>query len=180
MAKKERVLDPRIEQMANGLRAAGMRERNVYEALREAFVKPPSYRDLRASFDRAGLRYKADVAANRAGVERKWVGPTAERGGHYEVTGNLAVVAGVNIASSEYGERSAANRAALRAGRLSEAAYKQAQAETDRRFVVGYAVRAFEAAKGEAQHKALADMLNPENMAIINETDSVARFHVSP
>lgn len=69
MPKKDRTLSPQIDYTVRALRVEGLSERAIYEQLREHLAADvPSYRDVRASLERAGLRYRKDAAAARKAV----------------------------------------------------------------------------------------------------------------
>jgi len=72
MPKKDRTLSPQLDYTVKALRVEGMSERAIYEQLREhlaADVPIPSYRDVRATLDKAGLRYRKDAEAARKRVD---------------------------------------------------------------------------------------------------------------
>ena len=176
MSKKVRVLDPRLEEMVNGLRAAGMRERNIYEIVRSTFRDPPSYRDLRAAFERGGLRYQKEVRLRHASVSRRYVVPTVARGGHYETTGKLATLGGEDVRTSQYREQSAANRSNFRQGLQSRRFTDKEQERLDRNYALGYAIRAYDVKRRPENMPDLAERLNPAAFGM--EEIDVSIYHI--
>lgn len=64
MPRKERTIDPKVERAAYNLRVAGVSERHIYESF-SVLKDRPSYRDLRASFEKSGVRYRAQATEAR-------------------------------------------------------------------------------------------------------------------
>lgn len=125
MPKKDRTraIPAHIERAAVALRVAGMRERTIYETLREHLKEPPSYRDLRAAFARSGVRYRAQVRQARAA-------------GRYPPPPSAAFETGREFpqhASDYFGKR----EKALRRDRKEDA-----EERFDRRYALGYLARA--------------------------------------
>lgn len=69
MPKKDRTLPREVAEAAASLRVAGMSERSIYERFRSLLAKPPSYRDLRATFDTYGVGTRAQATARRHAKE---------------------------------------------------------------------------------------------------------------
>lgn len=90
MPKKDRTLDPRVRDAAVNLRVVGMSERSVYERLRDILDTPPSYRDLRAAYSDAGVRYRHEASEARA--VGRFVGKTPPKSGRSEYFERWAVV----------------------------------------------------------------------------------------
>ena len=128
-AKKERVLDERVERTIRGLRVAGMSERSLYEGLRRNFKEAPSYRDVRAAFERAGLRTRRDATLARRSKEPILLGYEGQKPvglTHYrERLREVRLAAAANYAPAHLAE-----------GRRRE------RAQLDDNFIVGYAHRA--------------------------------------
>lgn len=62
---KDRTLSPKLDRTIYNLRVSGVSERRIYEGLRDVLAEPPSYRDIRASLTKEGVRFKSEAAAAR-------------------------------------------------------------------------------------------------------------------
>jgi hypothetical protein len=162
MPPKIRRLDPRLDTTIAGLRVAGMPERAIYETLRSALTTPPSYRDVRASFARAGLptRHAATVARN-SGEVREVVDAEGHR--HREIvhTGFPTFPGERQVVMSRYREQTRAN-SRLAADEFSRKALQKA---TDRNFVLGYLMRSYNAKENRASYEALLASIQDSGIA---------------
>lgn len=109
MAAKDRTLPDAVRDAAVNLRVSGLSERSVYEHFRDILAVVPSYRDLRATWADAGVRYRGEAAV-------------ARRQGRY--------VGAKPPVRSEYAERKALALAVDQTPTASES--------FDRRYVYGY------------------------------------------
>lgn len=64
-SKKDRTLSPNVERTIVSMRAIGVPERNTYETLRRNLKSPPSYRDIRAAYERAGMTTRHEATVRR-------------------------------------------------------------------------------------------------------------------
>jgi hypothetical protein len=63
--RKDRDLGGALDATIYKSRVAGLSERAIYEGLRDTLDTPPSYRDVRASLAKQGVRYKREATAAR-------------------------------------------------------------------------------------------------------------------
>jgi len=122
LPRKDRSLDPAVVSAARDLRVAGLSERAIYEGLRDALERPPSYRDLRAALDRQGVLKRSD--ATRARRQGDYL---AERRVKDRDTG---IVYRAPMRSSNYLSR---RREALKVDRTPDA-----RERFNRRYILGY------------------------------------------
>lgn len=83
---KDRTLDPAVERVIVEARKAGVSERTTYESLRDLVEQVPSYRDIRAVYEKHGLatRHEATLARREETVTRADdEGRKREYGPHY-------------------------------------------------------------------------------------------------
>lgn len=125
-AKKERRLEPEVERTVTALRAAGMPERSIYEGLRRNLKEAPSYRDIRAAFDRAGLKTRHEATERRRAGFEIAVGPEGSE----------------RMKATHYRDKLGEIAKAVKEGYLARGMRGQARALLDDQFIVGYGYRA--------------------------------------
>jgi len=157
-----------VVQAIVGLRAGGMRERNIYEALRDVMKAPPSYRDVRDVLTHNGLRFKAQVRERHSGIGRRWeASPDYVNGGHYVFTGTVAKVGRQEIHTLSYlnkrqefvDEHSRRLKNGERA--MSDARFEVEMTKLDKNYASGYLGMAF-AAQDKGLSRLGSDILEPE------------------